>query len=103
MKELLAVKKAMKKFEFHLIGYHFLVETDFSGFQGMLTFKNKRVLNAQLVHLAMWFNQYSFDVNYIKGKQNLIPDLLSRLPLKPINIISINPYKTIPLIYTMAS
>ncbi len=68
MKELLAVKKAIEKFEFHLIGHHFLVETDFSGFQGMLTFKNKRVLNAQLVRLATWFSRYSFDVKHIKGK-----------------------------------
>ena len=52
MKELLAVKKAIEKFEFHLVGHHFLVETNFSGFQMMLTFKNKRVLKAQLVRLA---------------------------------------------------
>ena len=68
MKELLAVKKAIEKFEFYLIENHFLVEIDFSGFQGLLTFKNKRVLNAHLVCLATWFNCYSFDVKDIKGK-----------------------------------
>ena len=31
-KELLAVKMGISKFEFHLIGHHFLVETDFSSF-----------------------------------------------------------------------
>ncbi|GMN66645.1 hypothetical protein TIFTF001_035713 [Ficus carica] len=44
-KELLAIKQGILKFEFHLIGNHFLVETDFAASKGMLKFKpNKAVL-----------------------------------------------------------
>ncbi|KAK8526460.1 hypothetical protein V6N12_020931 [Hibiscus sabdariffa] len=42
-KEILAVKKAISKFEFHLIGHHFLVEMDMSSFSQMIKFKQKTV------------------------------------------------------------
>ncbi|KAK9025763.1 hypothetical protein V6N11_038620 [Hibiscus sabdariffa] len=48
-KEILAVKKAISKFEFHLIGHHFLVEMDMSSFPQMLKFKHKIIPNPQLL------------------------------------------------------
>ena len=77
-KELLAIKMGIQKFEIHLIGHHFLVETDFAASRGML---NNKKATPQLLRLAAWFDQYSFDIKHIKGKDNVIPDYLSR----PIN------------------
>ncbi|KAL4281917.1 hypothetical protein GQ457_03G000800 [Hibiscus cannabinus] len=77
-KEILAVKKAISKFEFHLIGHHFLVEMDMSSFPQMLRFKQKTVPHPQLLRWAEWFSKFSFDCKHIKGKTNVLADLLTR-------------------------
>ena len=63
----------------------------------MLKFKPSITINAQLLRLAAWFSQYSFDVTNIKGKDNIIPDFLSR---PSINIITTK-HKTIPFIFNI--
>ena len=40
-KEILAVKRGIEKFQFHLLGHNFLVEMDMSSFPKMLQFKRK--------------------------------------------------------------
>ncbi|KAH9680105.1 hypothetical protein KPL71_026418 [Citrus sinensis] len=67
-KEILAVKNGIKKFEYHLIGHHFLIRMDSSAFP----------------------NIFHFKVKHIKGSQNLIPDMLSRLskPENPLTLFS---------------
>lgn len=40
-KEILAVKRGIEKFQFHLVGRSFLVEMDSSSFPKMLQFKQK--------------------------------------------------------------
>ncbi|KAA3479586.1 polyprotein [Gossypium australe] len=82
-KEILAVKNGISKFEFHLIGYHFLVEMVMSSFPQMLEFKQKTVPHPQLLRWAEWFSKYSFDVKHIKGKTNVLADLLTR-PTKEV-------------------
>ena len=47
-KEILAIKNAIKKFEFHLVGHHFIIQLDMSAFPKMLEFKQKTVLHPQL-------------------------------------------------------
>ena len=82
-KEILAVKKGITKFEFHLIGHHFLVEMDMSSFPQMLKFKQKIVPHPQLLRWSEWFSKYSFDTKHIKGKTNVLADFLTR-PTKEI-------------------
>ncbi|KAL4388578.1 hypothetical protein GQ457_09G008110 [Hibiscus cannabinus] len=77
-KEILAVKRAIAKFEYHLIGHHFLVEMDMSSFPQMLKFKQKTVPHPQLLRWSEWFSKYSFDCRHIKGKTNILADLLTR-------------------------
>ncbi|KAG8477722.1 hypothetical protein CXB51_027570 [Gossypium anomalum] len=77
-KEILAVKYGISKFQFHLKGYHFLVEMDMSSFPKMLKFKQKTVPHPQLLRWAQWFSEYSFDTKHIKGKENVLADFLSR-------------------------
>ncbi|KAH9780622.1 hypothetical protein KPL71_008144 [Citrus sinensis] len=89
-KEILAVKNGIKKFEYHLIGHHFLIRMDSSAFPNILNFKGKTVLEKMLLRLKDWFSKYDFSVKHIKGSQNLIPDMLSRLskPAKPLTLFS---------------
>ncbi|KAL2471952.1 RT RNaseH 2 domain-containing protein [Abeliophyllum distichum] len=91
-KEILAVKRGIEKFQFHLIGHHFFVEMDMSAFPKMLSFKQKQIPNSQLLRWAEWFANFDFEVKHIKGHNNLLPDLLSRpkpkiSAIKPIPII----------------
>ncbi|KAH9680197.1 hypothetical protein KPL71_026462 [Citrus sinensis] len=90
-KEILAVKNGIKKFEYHLIGHHFLIRMDSSVFPNILNFKGKTVPKKMLLRLKDWFSKYDFSVKHIKGSQNLIPDILSRLskPEKPLTLFSI--------------
>ncbi|KAH9716875.1 hypothetical protein KPL71_021613 [Citrus sinensis] len=78
-KEILAVKNGIKKFEYHLIGHHFLIRMDSSAFPNIFHFKGKTVPEKMLLRLKDWFSKYDFSVKHIKGSQNLIPDMLSRL------------------------
>jgi len=48
-KEILAVKRGIEKFQFHLIGYRFLIEMDMASFPKMLQFKKKMLPESQLL------------------------------------------------------
>ncbi|KAH9708170.1 hypothetical protein KPL70_012800 [Citrus sinensis] len=89
-KEILAVKNGIKKFEYHLIGHHFLIRMDSSAFPNIFHFKGKTVPEKMLLRLKDWFSKYDFSVKHIKGSQNLIPDMLSRLskPQDPLTLFS---------------
>ncbi|KAH9769471.1 hypothetical protein KPL71_012012 [Citrus sinensis] len=89
-KEILAVKNGIKKFEYHLIGHHFLIRKDSSAFPNIFHFKGKTVPEKMLLRLKDWFSKYDFSVKHIKGSQNLIPDMLSRLskPENPLTLFS---------------
>ncbi|KAH9801803.1 hypothetical protein KPL71_001165 [Citrus sinensis] len=50
-KEILAVKNGIKKFEYHLIGYHFLIRMDISAFPNIMNFKGKTVPEKMLLRL----------------------------------------------------
>ncbi|MBA0575353.1 hypothetical protein Golob_024247 [Gossypium lobatum] len=79
-KEILAVKNGISKFQFHMTGYRFLVEMDMSSFPKMLQFKQKEVPHPQLLRWAERFSKFAFDVVHIKGKNNVLADILSRPP-----------------------
>ncbi|RDX86622.1 hypothetical protein CR513_32028, partial [Mucuna pruriens] len=88
------------KFDFHLRSFRFEVQMDNSSFPKILEFKNKMPPDPQILRLKDWFSRYNFSVKHIKGKNNIIPDMLSR-PNKVIQVIS--SYHTFPLIYMMKS
>ena len=103
-KEALTVKYRIQIFEFHLVGHNFLVRLDNSSFPKILDYKNKTLLDKQLLHLKNWFTRYDFIVQHIKGDKNLIPDLLSRPPksTSSSSCILVTSLLTIPVI-AMAS
>lgn len=77
-KEILAVKRGIERFQFHLIGHDFLVEMDMSSFPRMLEFKRKMLPQPQLLRWENWFSQWKFTVKHIKGTSNVLADFLSR-------------------------
>ncbi|KAH9792689.1 hypothetical protein KPL71_004228 [Citrus sinensis] len=66
-KEILAVKNGIKKFEYHLIGHHFLIRMDNSAFPNIFHFKGKTVPEKMLLRLKDWFSKYDFSVKHING------------------------------------
>lgn len=84
--ELIAIKMGILKFEFHLIGHHFLVESDFTTVKGMLNLIKNKMVNAQLLKLAAWFDQFLFDIEHVKGKDNVISNYLSRPSITSIKL-----------------
>ncbi|RDY13610.1 hypothetical protein CR513_01438, partial [Mucuna pruriens] len=86
-KEALAVKYGIKKFDFHLRSFRFEVQMDNSSFPKILEFKNKMPLDPQILRLKDWFSRYNFSVKHVKGKNNIIPDMLSR-PNRAIQSLS---------------
>ena len=104
-KEALTVKYRIQIFEFHLVGHNFLVRLDNSSFPKILDYKNKTLLDKQLLHLKNWFTRYDFIVQHIKGDKNLIPDLLSRPPksTSSSSCILVTSLLTIPVIVTAPS
>ncbi|KAL4582307.1 hypothetical protein LXL04_006854 [Taraxacum kok-saghyz] len=77
-KEILAVKRGIEKFQFHLIGHEFHIEMDMASFPRMIQFKQKMLPEAQLLRWANWFSQWKFTVKHIKGTDNVLADFLSR-------------------------
>lgn len=77
-KELLAIKKAIEKFEIYL-GEKFVVRTDnksaISFIKGSIT---DLLPNKQRIRWQTWFSQYHFDIEHIKGTQKNLADILSR-------------------------
>lgn len=78
LKEALGVVYALQKFRSYLIGRHFIIRTDHKA----LTFINKcHVNNEKLLRWVLWLQMFSFDIEYLKGTKNVLPDLLSRQPV----------------------
>ena len=89
-KKSLQSKHGIEKFQFHLLRHNFLVEMDMSSFPKMLQFKRKMLPYPQLLRWSNWFSQWSFQVQHIKGKDNVITDYLSRKP-QVLNTTIISP------------
>ncbi|KAJ9567785.1 hypothetical protein OSB04_003751 [Centaurea solstitialis] len=77
-KEILAVKRGIENFQFHLIGHHFQIEMDMSSFPKMLQFKRKMPPEAQPLRWSNWFSRWQFTMKHIKDTQNVLADFLSR-------------------------
>ena len=63
---------------------------NYLSFPKILKFKGKTLPYPQLLRWKDWFSKYDFEVEHIKGEDNLIPDLLSR---PSISCAIENPFK----------
>lgn len=76
-KELLAIVYSIEKFRVYLIGVRFLIITDHQS----LTFLNMAVFqNARITRWNLLLQQYTFNVEYCRGIDNVVADFFSRNP-----------------------
>ena len=82
-KEGLALVFALKRFRYFLLGRHFVARTDHKPLLGLFG-KEKPIpqnANARIQRWALFLSQYNYDLIHKPGKENVIADALSRLPV----------------------
>ncbi|XP_062714830.1 uncharacterized protein LOC134291298 [Aedes albopictus] len=75
--EALAVVWSLNKWRQYLLGSHFTVYTDH---KALVFLKRCQLLNGRLTRWILFLQQFNFDVQYCRGKDNEIADALSRYP-----------------------
>jgi hypothetical protein len=76
-KEMLAIMHALAKFRQYLVGAKFVVRTDHNSLKYFLAQKD---LNERQQKWVSKIQAYNFDIEYVKGKNNVVADALSRRP-----------------------
>ena len=75
--ELAAVMLALKIWRHYLVGRKFTLKSDHQSLQYLFT---QRDLNARQRRWSEFLSEYDFGISYIKGKENVVADALSRRP-----------------------
>jgi hypothetical protein len=76
-KEMLAIMHALAKFKQYLVGAKFVVRTDHNSLKHFLEQKD---LNERQRKWVNKIQAYKFDIEYVKGKNNVVVDALSKRP-----------------------
>lgn len=76
-KELLAIVAALEKFRTFIIGARLIVRTDHKALTFVLSC---RLLNSRLSRWVLLIQSYGFDIEHVKGSENIVADTLSRNP-----------------------
>ena len=76
--ECLAIKEAIRYWQYYLIGKEFIVTSDH---KPLLNLKSKSRADEPLGDLILYLSQYNFKIIYKKGKENIEADALSRNPI----------------------
>lgn len=76
-KELLSIIHCLTKFRTYLIGNKFTIITD----NKALTFLNKcHLTSSRMMRWVLAIQEFNFDVVHCRGKENIVADILSRIP-----------------------
>jgi hypothetical protein len=75
--ELAAVMLALKLWRHYLVGRNFELKTDHQSLKHRFT---QRDLNGRQRRWSEFMSEYDFGISYIKGKENVVADALSRRP-----------------------
>lgn len=86
-KELVAIVWAIKYFRPYLYGKHFTILTDH---KPLIYLFGMRDPSSRLVKFRLILEEYSFDIKYIKGQENVIADALSRIVITSDELKSMN-------------
>jgi hypothetical protein len=76
-KEMLAIMHALTKFRHYLVGNKFMVKTNHNSLKYFLEQKD---LSEHQQKWVMKVQAFDFDIEYVKGKKNIVADALSRRP-----------------------
>jgi hypothetical protein len=76
-KEMLAIMHALAKFRQYLVGARFVVRSDHNSLKYFLEQKN---LNERHQKWVIKIQAYDFDIEFVKGKNNVVADALSGRP-----------------------
>jgi hypothetical protein len=74
-KEMLAIMHALTKFRQYLVGARFVVKSDHNSLKYLLEQKD---LNERQQKWVSRIQAYDFDIEFVKGKNNVVADALSR-------------------------
>jgi hypothetical protein len=77
-KELLAVIHSLKVWRHYLLGVRFKIQTDHESLRYLSTQPHLSRRQCRWMELLQ---EYDFDIEYVKGKENVVADALSRRPL----------------------
>jgi hypothetical protein len=77
-KEMLAIMHALAKFRQYLVGGCFVVRIDHNN---LMYFLEQRDLSERQHKWVSKVQAYDFDIEYVKGKKNVVADALSRRPV----------------------
>jgi hypothetical protein len=75
--ELATVMLALKLWRHYLVGQNFELKMDHQSLKHLFT---QRDLNARQRRWSEFMSEYNFGISYIKGKENVVADALSRRP-----------------------
>lgn len=79
--ELTAIHWAIQHFRPYIYGTHFLVKTDHRPLSYLFSLKNP---SSKLTRMRLDLEEYDFSVEYLKGKQNMVADALSRITINDL-------------------
>jgi hypothetical protein len=85
-KEVLAIMHALTKFLQYLVGNRFKVKTDHNSLRFLM---EQKELNEQQQKWISKIQAYDFEIEYVKGKNNVVVDALSRIPTLSLMEISV--------------
>jgi hypothetical protein len=85
-KEMLAIMHALAKFRQYLVGGKFKIKTDHNSLKYFLDQKD---LNERQQKWVSKVQAFDFEIEYVKGKSNVVADALSRKPA--ISLMEISP------------
>lgn len=80
-KELLAIHFALKTFRHYLYGQKFVVFSDHKPLIYLFKLKNP---SSKLMRIKMDLEEFDFTIEYIKGKENVVADALSRISIQDL-------------------
>lgn len=80
--EALAIVYGVKRFHEYLCGCPFILKTDHKLLQHILgtTRDMNKITNVRIVRRGMILSEYTYSIEYIEGKNNVVADALSKLP-----------------------
>ena len=99
-KEALALVYAVTKFKYFLLGRNFVIRTDHKPLLGLFG-RTKPIpsnANARVQRWALLMSQFDYDLRFKAGKDNVVADALSRLPVSDSGLDSSTPYEYIHVV-----